>query len=230
MTLSEKAADILRWAILTGEISEDEELTERAICARLDMSRTPVRMALQTLANEGLLTYEAQRGHRIRTTSPRMIADAYQVRAELEGLACRLLMERGCPKALLADLRDCTAEGRSLLENEGKSFKHDQWRTMNTRFHGLILDGAENEALASALRHAERLPMSNLSVIASIGSTPDFELLQLAQRDHEQIVVSIERNQAQRASSRMREHIQFAGDLIVAQIERQLSAGQNKRQ
>lgn len=224
-TLAEKATEVLRWEILLGKLRDGEELTERALCERLNMSRTPIRIALQTLANEGLLSYEPQRRHRIRYGSPNLISDAYEVRAVLEGMACRLLAERGCPPAVEAELRACLDLGRSLLGQGEKSFQHAQWRSMNQRFHNAILDAVGNASLTSAVRNAERVPMSTLSVIATIGSSPNFALLEGAQRDHERIHAALVAAQPQRVEALMREHIYVARDLILAQLSRQMAAG-----
>ena len=217
-TLAEMATEALRWKILRGELTDSDGLTERALCEQLQMSRTPVRIALQTLVGEGLLAYEAQRGHRIRPSSPDLISDAYEVRAVLEGLACRLLATRGCPADVLRELESCVAQGDTLLRSRELSFHHGQWRTMNQRFHNLILEAVANVPLISAVRQAERIPMTSLSVIATMGSQPNWRMLEGAQRDHERIACTLAAQQSVRAEALMREHIYFARDLIVAQI------------
>ena len=89
---------------------------------------------------------------------------------------------------------------------------------MNQRFHNTILEAVANVQLISAVRQAERIPMTSLSVIATMGSQPNWRLLDGAQRDHERIARTLAAQQSVRAEALMREHIYFARDLIVAQI------------
>jgi GntR family transcriptional regulator of vanillate catabolism len=66
-TRSASVVETLRSAILSGEYNPGERLHEVRLTARLGVSRTPVRAALQTLASEGLLDYAPNRGYAVRT-------------------------------------------------------------------------------------------------------------------------------------------------------------------
>lgn len=215
LTRTEEAVERLREALLCGTLPCSEGLTERAVGAFLGMSRTPVRAALQTLASEGLLSYEPQRGYRPRPVTRQSVLDAYKVRAALEGLACRELAERGLSVATRETLEGCVALGRTLLAEGAASFRHDAWRRMNGRFHSVIVEEVGNASLLGALRHVERLPLASFNVIATVGARPDFLLLDGAQRDHEQIVTYLAAGMSSRAGDRMHEHILVAGDLLT---------------
>ncbi|RAK07804.1 GntR family transcriptional regulator [Salipiger aestuarii] len=221
MTLAEKAVEKLRVAILKGEFSTGPSITERQVSEYLGISRTPVRAALQTLSNEGLLDYEAQRGYRVRSVNHETISDAYMVRAALEALASQIVAETGLPAETSATLEACVAEGRDLLGSGAERFQHEEWRNMNNRFHQAIVDAAGNETLGNSLAHVALMPMMSFKVIATIGASPNMALLEGSQRDHEQILLSLQAGQSMRVSNRMREHILFAGDLISKVIRRQ---------
>ena len=220
MTLTEKAVEKLRDAILAGKFSASHSLTERQISEYLSMSRTPVRAALQTLANEGLLAYETQRGYRVREINLETIFGGYKVRASLEALACQEVAETGLPINTSKVLKDCVVEGRALLDEYSEGFQHEQWREMNDRFHQAIIDAARNETLSKLLAQVALMPMLSFKVIATIGASPNMTLLEGSQRDHEQILVSLMAGQSVRASNRMQEHILFAGDLISEGIRK----------
>ena len=53
--LHQNAVQALRAMIVTGELAPGERLNERELCARLNVSRTPIREAIKTLAQDGLL-------------------------------------------------------------------------------------------------------------------------------------------------------------------------------
>lgn len=223
MTLTEQAIEKLREVILTGVVSaEGAPITERQVSTLLSMSRTPVRAALQALANEGLLVYESQRGYRVRSINNETIFDAYKVRGALEGLACQIVCEEGLQSATAAILQDCVDEGRVLLKDGSDNFQHEQWRNMNDRFHQAIVDAANNETLSSTLAKVVLMPMLSFKVIATTGARPNMALLEGAQRDHEQIFASLQAGQSTRTSNRMQEHILVAGDLISKVTRKQL--------
>ncbi len=218
MTLAEKATDAIRMALIDGTFRAGSSLTEREASELLGMSRSPVRTAFQTLANEGFLIYEPNCGYRIRGVSADTVADAYIVRAALEGLACRLLARRGLAPEAQAALEASVAHGRLLLDTPDTSFHHDEWREMNRAFHETILEAADNESLSIAHHTATRHPMTSTMFIPTMQSEPDFPLLQTAQRDHEQILASLCSGDGARATWRMQEHIETASDLVVQHL------------
>lgn len=69
-------------------------LRQEQLSARYDVSRTPVREALRRLAATGLVSFEANRGVRVRTISREELRQAFLVRAELEALATELATPR----------------------------------------------------------------------------------------------------------------------------------------
>lgn len=215
MTLTLDAMRRIRAGILSGEIAQDEDLTERALCERLGMSRTPVRGALQMLAGDGLVSYSAQRGYRLRRVSAKQIFDTYEVRAELEGLACKLMAQKGALPAQIAVLEAQIAKGDALLAGP---FDDTAWSEMNGQFHAAILEGAENEALSQALRHATGQPLASHSFTVVFQESTALPLLAGVQEMHRAIARHILNREADRAAAQMREHIFIARDLILGQI------------
>ncbi len=216
-TLTEIATERLRASILAGEFDQGG-LTENAICAAFSMSRTPVRAALQILAQEGLLEYAPQRGYRIRRQDPGLVGEAYEVRAVLEGLAARKLAEAGLSAETDAALSDCVAKGTKLLDRA--TFNASAWREMNARFHEAIIGAAGNDLLLATVKLAEGVPLAAMTIIADLNAQPDKALLRQAQADHEAILAALRDGQSARAEARMREHILVAGELITATLSK----------
>src|SRR3954464_7514575 len=88
------AVELIREAILDGELAAGERLKEDELARRLDVSRTPVREALRRLEAEGLVVVEPQRGATVRSYAPEELDDMYRLRAVLEGYAARRAAER----------------------------------------------------------------------------------------------------------------------------------------
>src|SRR5215471_11992317 len=92
--LVDRLAAALRARVLSGDLPSGTRLRQEALAVEFGVSRTPVREALRQLQASGLVDLEPNRGARVRRLSPREIRDAYEVRAELEGLAAELAATR----------------------------------------------------------------------------------------------------------------------------------------
>src|SRR4030095_480344 len=89
-----RALLLLREMILRGDFQPGERLSELSLVARLSISRTPIRLALERLAHEGLLEPSASGGFIARAFTIEEVWDAIEVRGVLEGTAARLAAER----------------------------------------------------------------------------------------------------------------------------------------
>ncbi|HWH81257.1 MAG TPA: GntR family transcriptional regulator, partial [Burkholderiaceae bacterium] len=90
-----KAQLALRELILGGELRPGARIAELWLVERLGVSRTPVRLALVRLAEEGLLDTLPSGGYAVRDFSEADIVDAIELRGTVEGLAARFAAERG---------------------------------------------------------------------------------------------------------------------------------------
>ena len=81
-----KAQLALRDLVLRGELSPGERVSELQMVERLGVSRTPVRMALVRLEEEGLLEAIPSGGFAVKTFSEREVFEAIEIRGTLEGL------------------------------------------------------------------------------------------------------------------------------------------------
>ena len=94
-TLRMKALAEARTLILSGVFAPGERISEPLLADRLDVSRTPLREALASLAQEGLVEQQASGRWQVCSYSIQDIMDAIEVRGTLEGLAARFAAERG---------------------------------------------------------------------------------------------------------------------------------------
>ncbi len=225
-TLAGRAAEFLREAILRGEIAPGAPLREQVACGLTGMSRTPVRTALNTLANEGLLEYLPQRGYRVRPFDLQSITQAYEARAVLEGLACRLLGDAGMDGETRRVLVTCVEDGHRQIERAVEDgFDRRDWGAMNLVFHRTILDAAGSGLLSELVERAQRVPLSTLTVIPHWRGPDSLEKIRWSHVDHVYILDALERGQGARAEARMREHIEVGGYVIRDQIDDALKSG-----
>ena len=84
----------MRELLLRGEFRPGERIPEIPLAARLHVSRTPLRLVLHRLEEEGLVAARPTGGFVASEFSIRDIYDGIEIRGALEGLAAKLAAER----------------------------------------------------------------------------------------------------------------------------------------
>lgn len=210
--------DQIRDAILDGTVSAGERINEVRFSKTLEVSRTPVRAALQALAGEGLLDYAPNRGFTVREFPLSAIVDAYEIRASLEGVAARFAAERGLSAEERATIEKSLVAGDKLLAR-GEFAEGDLtiYRGINGDFHDTLLGAARNRMLAEMIRICHHVPMSSSRNIVA------FEHRDVRRRhdDHHRIYEAIMAREPWRAEVLMREHVSgVKSSLVKSLIER----------
>jgi DNA-binding GntR family transcriptional regulator len=206
-------------------------LRQETLAAQFGVSRTPVREALRKLEARGIVELEPHRGALVRGPTAREIRDAYEVRAELEGLAAELATARIRDRELHA-LREAEAmfrhtiaellDGRRRAKTAPASAPSDgEWSRANDLFHRAIQDAAGNRRLVEVVEHLHRSFPRDLTWAALADSSV---LLEQNVDEHHRILEAIERGDAEEARRQMIDHVRGAGELIARRFE-QLESG-----
>jgi len=90
-----QVAELLRSAIVTGKLRPGTVLVETALAEQLNVSRAPIREAIQDLENDGLVETVAYRGKRVKPLTVREVAEICEMRRLFEVMAVRRIIERG---------------------------------------------------------------------------------------------------------------------------------------
>lgn len=101
-TLADQAYSALREAIVAGELSRGEKITERALADRLHISATPVREALRRLEQDRLVERTGPRSIRVAQVDDADLAEVVAIEQTLRGLAARLAAKNATPAQLSA--------------------------------------------------------------------------------------------------------------------------------
>jgi|SRR5690349_5629378 len=203
----------LRDLILKGEFAAGERLAEIPLAEKLGVSRTPVRVALATLEREGLVEPSSSGGYAMRRFTAKQIRDAIDVRGHLEGMAARLIAERGMPRQLSLDLHSCLSDGDEILQKAQLGLDdYAAYADMNSRLHHLIVEGSDNAALARAIEINDRVPFAPASGMLPMQSSIEegHRWMLFAHQQHHNLVEAIESAQGARAQAIASEHV-FVG-------------------
>ena len=213
----------LREMILNGAFAPGERMTENALASALGVSRTPVRVALSLLEQEGLVSSAPNRGFRVEAYSVDDISDAIDVRGTLEGMAARLVAENGLPRRTAAELRRCLEVGDRIIDQATVSPDDaSDFGEMNGRFHRAIVEAAGNKAPDSGLELTHKRPFVAPLAIAIHDSIDAKSQMATAHSQHRLIVEALENGEGARAEALMREHANVskqALNVIGASIE-----------
>ena len=90
-----QVADRLRAAIVTGRLRPGAALVETALAEQLNVSRAPIREAIQDLENDGLVETVAYKRKRVKPLTVREVAETCEMRQLFEVMAVRRILERG---------------------------------------------------------------------------------------------------------------------------------------
>jgi GntR family transcriptional regulator of vanillate catabolism len=203
----------LRELILGGELKPGMRIAELALVERLGASRTPIRMALVRLQEEGLLEALPNGGFVVKDFSEADIHDAIEVRGTLEGLAARMAAERGVAAVLLAEARDCLGRIDQLLDRPTLSDEaFGGYVRQNGRFHALLAEMSGSEVVARQIARAVMLPFAspNGFVLAQATGAQARDGLVVAQQQHRSVIEAIVQREGGRAEALMREHARLA--------------------
>lgn len=214
-TSAATAARQLHELLLAGRFSPGERLHQDRLADELGLSRTPLRTALASLVHTGLVTYEPNRGYRVRAFSLDDLCDAFALRAELESMACRLAAPR-IDAAALDRLDDLVAQGCQLLGGGVLDpARLEPYRQMNVDFHDTILSASGSGWLPIFVRQLHNVPMASDRVIL----WNDWTVIARSHEDHARIARALRDRDGRRAAGLMLEHVTFSGQLLIRHLE-----------
>ena len=150
-----RAAEIrtaLQDDIESGKLAPGDTLDERALAERFQVSRTPVREALQQLAALDLVRIAPRQGVSVARLSVGKLRAILEAISELEA-SCAKLAARRIDDALRRRLDDALARCQDAAVSGGAA----EYALANNIFHEAIYAGSRNEFLADQIRLARRL-------------------------------------------------------------------------
>src|SRR5262247_795206 len=202
----------LREMLFKGEFQRGERLSELPLSARLGVSRTPIRLALERLAHEGLLEASRSGGFVVREFPIDAVWDAIEVRGLLEGNAARLAAERLEDDRELDALRRYRDAMNSIRKPALNEDSFSTYLDLNERFHSEIVHLAKSEMLLWTLDRVISLPFASPSALVFARSKLPgaAEMHIIGEEQHRAMVDAIESRHGTRAESLAREHARLS--------------------
>jgi DNA-binding GntR family transcriptional regulator len=211
-------ADQLRERIIDGSFRPGEQIREAVLVERLQVSRGPVREALQRLSQEGLLVSHRNRGVFVLDLSVTDIVEIYDAREAIEVAAARSILAQE-PSAVASVVKPLNR----IISRMAPLVDASDWRRLaelDLTFHMTFVKGAKNSRLSriySTLAAESRICMVNLE-----GSYPHADALV---NEHQQLVELLAAGDGPRLRKAIRAHMRSAvEDLTKSMLADQPSA------
>lgn len=146
-TLTDKAYVILEEQIITQDLAPGELLSEKTLSEELGIGRTPVREALQRLAQDGLVNIMPRRGIMVSEINVGAQLRMLEVRRNIERVLARSAAQRANAqeveefRSLAKQFRRAAGEKDDLL-----------FMRVDKEFNELVIQAARNEFAEKAIR------------------------------------------------------------------------------
>jgi DNA-binding GntR family transcriptional regulator len=194
-------ADIFRGRLKAGRHLVTQELAER-----FDVSHTPIREALITLAGIGIVDLLPNRGAVVRTVTARDVHDVCQVRKALECEATR----SACGRIDIKVLRRFDTQFRKLTKapRHGGAKLVAQARKLDSELHDLIAHSCGNAMLANQINQLKLLFRAFRDMAwQNVGQRNDYHRLADESHEHLAIVEGLLAGDGRAAAKAMARHI-----------------------
>lgn len=194
-------------AIVRGQLRPGAWLSEASLATQLEVSRTPLREALQRLQSD-LLIERGQNGKLyVRGLSGKEASDLYAVRASLE----ELTVEEAAANmtvAKLATLEEILERMRSAIDQV------EDVAEGGRDFHDVLLEIAGNEITSWTLGQLK----PHIDRYRFLSTRTSQERGMQAVREHEEIYESLRDGDVQAAKASMRRHIDKGRETVLTAL------------
>ncbi len=210
-TIPQAATEHLRSLILSGRLAPGQRLLQEDLAEQLGISRTPIREALQQLANEGLVNISSYRGAYVATFSESDLKEVYSVRVALESHAASLAAENITDE----DLERLEAQMREM----GVAFRAKDFVRLleaHHKLHASIYAIAGQQRLNEII--TQYLGLSNVyqRMALSLGRGASDPI-----REHTDIIETLRRRDPEGSARIIRAHLQLTMSELLSIFARQ---------
>ena len=201
-----RAYQEIKRMILSGELAAGAFIAERPLAARLGMSTTPVRSALQRLELEGLLNISPQQGAVVRDFSFREITELYEIRMALEPFVARQIAGRLTPAQVERVNANLEAQRENLVRRDiARCVQLDE------DFHTLFSEFLDNREICRVMAQLRDRTHRIFHRVFSLNPGR----MEGSYREHVTIAETIIQGDAELAAKRVEAHLDYGRRALV---------------
>lgn len=188
-SLVEHIVENMEQQIIDGTLKPGEHIVEATLCKKWNVSRSPIREACRIMESRGYVVRIPRKGVFVAQVSPQEAEDIYRIRANLESLATYLAVKNMDPETL----EQMKALHRKMIQLAEKE-KLKKYYRLNLRFHKILTNACGNRRLIQMIdTFVKQTWRYRVEVLFMPGR------LKASIENHEKIIRSIERGDAEQA-------------------------------
>ncbi len=198
----------LKALAVTYGLRPGERINEVALARRFNVSRTPLREALNRLMVEGFLVRTANKGFVRRALDPKEIYNLYELRRIMETAVVHLACARASDEAL-ADLLQFVDRSKDESDEDSKALR---FLKLDEEFHERLAALTGNAEIVAALQNLN----SRIHFVRWIDMQ---RRRQSTQNEHRAVVLALQQRDAEKAEHLLSAHISRRLDQIVEVVK-----------
>lgn len=207
--IREIAYEVLKHAIITGEIPAGERIVETDYAERLHISRTPLREALRKLERDGLVEYVLRRGVVVRAFTIADVEEIYTIRNALEMLTLPAIIQNATAEDI-RNLREILRQMDPLEMNSDINALSPHARS----FHSALTAISDQKRIIRAIEGQDEY-ITRFSAL----SIAKESRRHAAHMEHHELVNLVEKRDLASFEELMRKHIERSKQNCLAALE-----------
>jgi DNA-binding GntR family transcriptional regulator len=214
---TDEVYESLRQAILSHVFRPGERLNIPDISAKLGVSPTPIRQAIQQLASEGLIEVRPRSGTFVASLTERDIEETFEIRTALECLAAETAV-KALSEADLKKMRKLLDSMRRPVTDEASLRRHE---ADNSEFHAILIRASGNKKLKEIHEGLKaNLQIARIHVAEGLRAPEGLRKARWDQEqaEHEEILAAAEARDGARLQEALRRHIRRAKQSLIASL------------
>jgi len=213
--LRELVFESLREAIIAGQLRPGERMMEIQLAEEMGVSRTPVREAIRKLELEGLVVMIPRKGAYVAGLSLKDIADVFEIRRALEGLAAELAADRITEEEL-----ENLERYLVIISEQIESSDLEKVVATDTDFHTMLYRASRNNRLTQIINNLrEQIQWFRTTSLSYPGR------MKVALEEHRKIVEAIASRDGELSRKIAMEHIENAENSMMSMIQQDKKYG-----
>jgi DNA-binding GntR family transcriptional regulator len=200
----------LRGMIIDGKLKPGALIDEMAFGAKLGVSRSPVREALKVLRAERIVEFRPRQGARVIQLTPRAVRDLYEVLANLEATAVRLVCDRASDTAI-REMIDLNEAMRMHFERRNLRL----YMAANQEIHERLVAASANLVLEEVYSR-----VTTRARMARFGVEMTAERWAQAMQEHDKLAEALTRRAGAEAAKIVHDHAVAVSEVLCRQLER----------
>ncbi|MCP4405024.1 MAG: GntR family transcriptional regulator [bacterium] len=197
-SLKQVAYEQLGEWLIDGTLQPGEALIETELAERLEISRTPIREALQQLAQEGLVEMIPRRGAFVRRITLQDIEELFVIREAIEGIAARL----AATKVDTETLEEFEERFNAADKVPDEKTRHEMYEMAGDDFHDYILQVCGNSRIKEIIETYKVLLQKERKIAAFIPGR-----IEASAQEHRAVLEVMKQRDTESAERMMRRHI-----------------------